>query len=61
MYIVLGAVVALGAGGYYFLKPVRDVASTTHQVINSVKGQASGLVCLSACRQSSIAEGWGPL
>ncbi len=40
MYIVLGAILALGAGGYYFLKPVRDVASTAREAINTVKGQA---------------------
>ena len=44
MYIILTAILGLAGGGYYFLKPVRDVASTTHQVIGSVRDQASGIV-----------------
>lgn len=44
MLIVLAAIVALGAGGWYYLKPVRDVAHATHQTIDSVKNQGEGLV-----------------
>ncbi|ORY28517.1 hypothetical protein BCR39DRAFT_496308 [Naematelia encephala] len=41
MYIVLGAIIALGAGGWYYLKPVRDVAHMAHSTVSAVKDQAS--------------------
>lgn len=44
MFLVLAAIVGLGAGGYYYLKPVRDVATITNQSINSMKDNASSLV-----------------
>lgn len=44
MFLVLAAIVGLGAGGYYYMKPVRDVAAITHQSINSMKDNASSLV-----------------
>jgi hypothetical protein len=37
MLIVLAAIVALGAGGYYYIKPVRDVAATTNQALAAAK------------------------
>ena len=54
MFIVLAAIIALGAGGWFYLKPVRDVASMTHQAIGSVKEQAGNVV-------SSLSVIWSSL
>ncbi|EIW73680.1 hypothetical protein TREMEDRAFT_67496 [Tremella mesenterica DSM 1558] len=43
MYIVLGAIIALGAGGYWYLKPMRDVASMAHGTMKSAQEQAGKL------------------
>ncbi|WVQ80522.1 hypothetical protein IAT38_002627 [Cryptococcus sp. DSM 104549] len=43
MFLVLAALVGLGAGGYYYLKPVRDVASIAHQGIETVKDNSGGI------------------
>ncbi|OCF33443.1 hypothetical protein I316_04863 [Kwoniella heveanensis BCC8398] len=43
MLIVLAAILGVGVGGYYYLKPVRDVAAITHQGINAAKENASAL------------------
>ena len=42
--IILAAIAALGAGGYYMLKPVSDVAQVTHSAVVSAKDGASSLV-----------------
>lgn len=46
MLIVLGVLAALGAGGYFYLKPVRDVAAAANQTMDSVKSGGEGLVRL---------------
>jgi hypothetical protein len=37
MFIVLGALVGLGGAGYWYLKPVRDLAAKTNQAVDTVK------------------------
>ncbi|WRT67724.1 uncharacterized protein IL334_004696 [Kwoniella shivajii] len=43
MLIVLAAILGVGAGGYYYLKPVRDVAAIAHSGITSAKENAESL------------------
>ncbi|KAK4684706.1 hypothetical protein P7C73_g5461, partial [Tremellales sp. Uapishka_1] len=43
MYIVLAVILAGGTAGYLYIKPMRDVASATHQAINSAKSGSDGL------------------
>ncbi|KAK8858531.1 hypothetical protein IAR55_002758 [Kwoniella newhampshirensis] len=43
MFIVLAALVGLGGAGYYYMKPVRDVAALTHQTVGSLKENAGQL------------------
>ncbi|WVN86515.1 uncharacterized protein L203_101679 [Cryptococcus depauperatus CBS 7841] len=43
MFLVLAAIVGLGAGGYMYMKPVRDVAKVTNQSIDSLKESTSNI------------------
>jgi hypothetical protein len=49
MYIILAALVGLGGAGYWYLKPVRDVAAMAHSAATVVKDKAGDVVCPSAC------------
>jgi hypothetical protein len=44
MWMVLAALGALGVSGYVYLKPVREAAKIASQTVQTVKGQADGLV-----------------
>ena len=44
MWMVLAAIGALGVSGYVYLKPVREAAKIASQTVQTVKGQADGLV-----------------
>jgi hypothetical protein len=44
MWIVLGALVALGGGGYIYLKPVRDAAAIAVKAADTVKDKAGNMV-----------------
>ncbi|KGB74791.1 hypothetical protein CNBG_0629 [Cryptococcus deuterogattii R265] len=57
MFLVLAAIVGLGAGGYYYLKPVRDVAAITHQSIDSIRDNASSLGDLAGYAKSMLPPG----
>lgn len=46
MFIVLGALVALGGAGYMYLKPVRDLAATANNTVKTVKSGAVSLFAL---------------
>jgi hypothetical protein len=44
MWMVLAALGALGVSGYVYLKPVREAAKIASETVQTVKGQADGLV-----------------
>ena len=44
MWVILAAILGIGAGGYFYLKPVRDVAANANQVLEGAKSGAQGMV-----------------
>ncbi|ODN74412.1 hypothetical protein L202_06815 [Cryptococcus amylolentus CBS 6039] len=57
MLLVLAAIVGVGAGGYYYLKPVRDAASVANTVADQVKTNSPDLSELAGYAKSALPPG----